>query len=69
MKLLNSFWLKIIALITMIIDHSAIIFLSPYSTAYLVCRIIGRISLVWVRMSDCACRAKSHISATVFPYV
>ena len=45
MKLLNSFWLKIIALITMIIDHSAIIFLSPYSTAYLVCRIIGRISL------------------------
>ena len=45
MKFLDSFWLKIIALVTMIIDHIGIIFVSPFSSAYLIFRIIGRISL------------------------
>lgn len=37
--------LKLIAAILMLIDHFALIFLSPYSTTYLVLRLLGRLSM------------------------
>lgn len=41
---LSTFALKIIAMITMVLDHFALIFCSDYRTVYVVLRSIGRIS-------------------------
>ena len=41
--LLSNFWLKLIALLTMTIDHIG--YLLPYSTTALVFRYIGRLAL------------------------
>ena len=41
--ILNNFWLKIIALLTMTIDHIG--FLLPYNTFSLILRFIGRLAL------------------------
>lgn len=48
-RVLNSFWLRIIAIITMVIDHLALAlglfsFLDTSSTLYWILRIVGRIS-------------------------
>lgn len=43
---LSSFVLKIVAMIAVIIDHTAVIFINPNSTLYLVMRIIGRLAFV-----------------------
>lgn len=40
----STFSLKIIAVITMLIDHIGLLLLSDYARAYEVCRIVGRIS-------------------------
>lgn len=37
--------LKIIAMILMLIDHIALAFLPSYSTPYLICRLLGRLSM------------------------
>lgn len=41
---LNGFTLKLIACITMAIDHFAVLFLNPQSMEYLVARILGRVA-------------------------
>lgn len=43
---MNKLHLKLIAAITMVFDHAAIIFLPPDSNAYSIFRLIGRISFV-----------------------
>jgi hypothetical protein len=40
----NGFVLKLIAMLTMLLDHSAAIFLEYGSTEYIICRTIGRLS-------------------------
>lgn len=37
--------LKILAMILMVIDHLALAFLPSYSTLYLICRLLGRLSM------------------------
>lgn len=41
---INNFTLKMIAIVTMIIDHIGYVFLSPDTTYYMIFRAIGRIS-------------------------
>lgn len=41
---LSSFVLKIIAVVTMLIDHVGVVFLENYHTSYMIARGIGRIS-------------------------
>lgn len=43
-QVLDGFWLKIIAMVTMVIDHCGAYFVNYSSPAYYVLRIIGRIS-------------------------
>lgn len=43
-QVLDGFWLKIIAIVTMVIDHCGAYFVNYSSPAYYVLRIIGRIS-------------------------
>ncbi len=41
---MNGYTLKLIAIITMFIDHMAAILIPPDTTAYLICRSIGRLA-------------------------
>lgn len=41
---MSGFWLKIIAMVTMLIDHSAAVLLPYDSSLYFICRSIGRLA-------------------------
>lgn len=43
-KVITRDWLKIVAFVTMLLDHFAFTFLSPLSTEYVILRGIGRLS-------------------------